>query len=175
VIQLEKTTNLPSSFVSRHSRESFKDTTNFEFVSLRLYLSKKFSSLIQSFDLVDQIALVRQQSQLTEDRLTSVSSSLTSASSTSHFSDISTEDLIDSTTSVESSNMSEFSEFSNQSRSNTISSSDITPESTFSAAQRTEIADIVAAAVRAIQMQQLTSSLTSEAQSINQGTEYFKK
>jgi hypothetical protein len=72
--------------------------------------------------------------------------------------------------------MSDFeAESSNQSRSNIASFFDVTLESAFSAAQRTEIANIVATAVRAIQIQQLTSSLTSEAQSINQETEYFKK
>jgi hypothetical protein len=176
MIQLEKTANLSSSFVSRHSRESFKDTTiSFGFVSLRLYLSKKFPSLIQSFDLADQIAIARQRSQLTEDSLISISSSLTSVSSTPQSSNIFTENP-DSITSAESLNMSDFeAELSNQSRSNTASSFDATPESSFSAAQRTEIADIVATAVRAIQMQQLTSSLTGGAQSINQAAEYFKE
>jgi hypothetical protein len=62
--------------------------------------------------------------------------------------------------------MSDFgAELSNQNRSNTASFFDVTPRSTFSAAQRSKIADIVAAAVRAIQMQQLTSSLITEIRS----------
>jgi hypothetical protein len=49
--------------------------------------------------------------------------------------------------------------------------------SMFSTAQRSEIADIVIAVIRSIQMQQFTSSLTNEAQEIIQTltTEYFKK
>jgi hypothetical protein len=77
--------------------------------------------------------------------------------------------------------MSDFtdqSEFSNQSRSNTASSFETTLKSAFSAAQRTEIANIVAAVVRTIQMQQPISSLTSAAQSTpgyNQPAEYIKE
>jgi uncharacterized protein VirK/YbjX len=113
IVSLKKIFNLSSSFAFRHSRKFFKDISiSCEFVNLRLYLSKKFSSLIQSFDLVDQILLARQQSQLTKDRLILISSSLTSASSISHFSDIFIKDFV-FTTSVESLNMSKFSEFSN--------------------------------------------------------------
>jgi hypothetical protein len=182
IVSLKKIFNLSSSFASRHFRESFKNTTiSFEFVNLRLYLSKKLSSLIQSFDLVDQILLARQQSQLTQNRLISISSSLTSASSTSLSSDIFTKNSKQFTTSNEfliMSNFTDQSEFSNQNRSNTASSFEITPESAFSAAQRTEISNIIATAVRTIQMQQLTSSFTSATQSTssyNQSAEYIKK
>jgi hypothetical protein len=74
--------------------------------------------------------------------------------------------------------MSDFtdqSKLNNQSRLNTASSFEITLESAFSVVQRTEIANIIGTAIKTIQMQQLTSSLTTEAQSINQETEYFKK
>jgi hypothetical protein len=76
--------------------------------------------------------------------------------------------------------MSEFSEqssLSNQERAQLISS-DATSESIFSIAQRFEIANNVAVVVRAIQMQQSTSSSTNETQSTsnyNQSAEYIKK
>jgi hypothetical protein len=75
--------------------------------------------------------------------------------------------------------MSDFeAEFSNQDRSNIASFFDVTPRSTFSGAQRSKIADIVAAVVRAIQMQQSTSSFISETHFMTQEstfTEFIKK
>jgi hypothetical protein len=73
--------------------------------------------------------------------------------------------------------MSEFaeqSELSNQKR-DQLTSSDTTFEFTFSAAQRSEIADIVVAAVRTIQMQQCTSSSTTVRSQKSTITEYIKE
>jgi hypothetical protein len=81
-------------------------------------------------------------------------------------SDNSVENFVETTTSIESLNMSDFeAEFSNQNRSNIALFSDVTSESTFSAAQRSKIADIVATAVRTIHMQQFISSLITEIRS----------
>ncbi len=177
IVSLKKIFNLSSSFAFRHSREFSKNTTiSFEFVNLRLHLSKKLSFLISSFDLVDQILLARQQ--LTQDRLISISSSLTSISFTSQSSNIFIENS-DSTISIESFNMFDFeTELNNQSRFNIASFFDVISASIFFTAQRTEIADINAIAIKAIQMQQFISSLTSTTQSTSsysQSAEYIKK
>ncbi len=55
-------------------------------------------------------------------------------------------------------------------------STETTPDPMFSAAQRSEIANIVAAAVRSIQMQQPTPPLTTGAPPISQAAAgYIKK
>jgi hypothetical protein len=125
-----------------------------------------------SADLVDRILLARKQFLSNEENF--ISSALTSASSTSLSSDVFIENS-EITTSADSSNMFEFSELSNQNRSNIASSTDFTIESMFSVAQRSKIADIVIAAMRTIQMQQLTSSFTSETQSTAQSADFIKK
>jgi hypothetical protein len=77
--------------------------------------------------------------------------------------------------------MSDFtkqSELSNQNRLNIVSSFDATSRSTFFAAQRSKIVDIVAAAIRAIQMQQFISSSIFAARYMTQKftlTEFIKK
>jgi hypothetical protein len=75
------------------------------------------------------------------------------------------------------SDFTEQSKLSNQNRLNIVSFSDVTSKSAFFAAQRSEIADIIAIAVRIIQMQQFTSSFTSVTQSsdYNQTTDFIKK
>jgi hypothetical protein len=74
--------------------------------------------------------------------------------------------------------MSDFtdqSELSNQSRSNIVSSFEFALEFMFFIAQRSKIADIVIAALRTIQMQQLTSSFTSETQATAQSVDFIKE
>jgi hypothetical protein len=69
-------------------------------------------------------------------------------------------------------------ELNNQSRFNIASFFDVISASIFFTAQRTEIADINAIAIKAIQMQQFISSLTSTTQSTSsysQSAEYIKK
>ncbi len=104
----------------------------------------------------------------------SIFSSLTSVSFTSLFNDIFIEDFIDSTTSVESSNMSKFSEFSNQERAQ-FTSFDTTLELIFSIAQRFEIANIIVAAIKTIQMQQFISSSITVRSQKSMITEFIKK
>ncbi len=100
VISLEKIFNLSFNF-SRHSRKTFKNSSAFfDFASSRLYFSKKFSSLLQSFDLVERILNANSQS----------SSSLITASSTSLSSNIFIENSVQSTTFDESFTMSDFTE-----------------------------------------------------------------
>jgi hypothetical protein len=73
--------------------------------------------------------------------------------------------------------MSRFSELINQERAQSILS-DTTFESAFSIAQRFEIANIVAAAMKAIQMQQFISSFIFEIRSSEHEfvfTEFIKK
>ncbi len=157
IIFYEKIFDLSSSFVFRHFRESFKNFFSNQFVNLRLQLPEKFFAFVQSFDLTNLIVNARNQTNF---------SSLTSVSSTSLSSDNSVENFVETTTSIESLNMSDFeAEFSNQNRSNIALFSDVTSESTFSAAQRSKIADIVATAVRTIHMQQFISSLITEIRS----------
>ncbi len=181
MIYLEKAFKLSFSFASRHSRESFKNSSisNNQFVSSKLSLSKKFSSLISSSNLTDQILLVRDQH--TREQFKSFS--LTSASLTSLSSDIFTRNS-ETIISTESLNMSEFltqdfAESSEQHQSSFFTnqrSFETTFDSMFFAAQRTKIADIVAVVVRFIQMQQSISFSTTESQSINSSSaEYFKK
>jgi hypothetical protein len=83
----------------------------------------------------------------------------------SEFSDREADDFI------ESSEQSQSSFSKNQESTETIL------DSMFSTAQRSEIADIMIAAVRSIQMQQFTSSFTNEAQENIQTfvIEHFKK
>jgi hypothetical protein len=185
VIYLEKALELVFSFAFRHFKESFKNSfTNLQFASLKLTLSERFSSLITSFDLVDQIVLAREQSRITRERFTFASSSLTFASLTFIFSDISTENSDVTTISTKSLNMFEYltqgfagsfeqtSFFTNQ------ESFETTSDSMFFVAQRFEIADIVAAVVRSIQMQQPTSSSTTDVQDLGQNSffnEFIKK
>jgi hypothetical protein len=72
--------------------------------------------------------------------------------------------------------MFEFSDFSNQTRSNTASSIDFTQDSIFFAAQRSKIANIVAVAVKTIQMQQFISSSITEVRSQKAAlTDFIKK
>ncbi len=159
VIFLEKVLNLSSNFVSRHSRESSKNSSSSQqFVSLRLTLSERFSFLMTSTDLIDQILSARQQSRIDQEHFTV--SFLIFASFISRSSEISTRNS-KTITSTDSSNMSRFSEFSNQTRSNIASFSDFTFESMFSAAQRTKIADIVAIAMRSLQNQQQNQQSSS--------------
>jgi hypothetical protein len=75
------------------------------------------------------------------------------------------------------SDFTEQSELSNQNRSNIVSFSDVTSRSAFFAAQRSKIADIIAIAVKIIQMQQLTSSFTNATLSsdYNQTIDFIKK
>jgi hypothetical protein len=170
VIFYEKAFDLPSSFASRHSRESSKDSSN-NFASPKLSLPDKLPQL----DLTDQIVQAREQ----------FSSSLTSVSPTplsSEFSAGNPEQQI--TTSDESSNMSgltgrepDFAESTEQqpSSSKNQDSTETTPDSMFSAAQRSEIANIVAAAVRSIQMQQPTPPPTTGAPPILQAAAEYTK
>ncbi len=160
MIFYEKAFDLFFSFVSKHFRKSFKNFSN-NFVNLKLFLSKKLSQL----NLVDQNNQAREQ----------FSSSLTSASSTSLFSEFFTENSEQqSTTSNESSNMSDFAAREQSSFSKNQESIEKILDFMFSAAQRLKIANIVAVAIRSIQMQQLTSFFTIKTQSINQ-TEFIKK
>ncbi len=159
VVRLEKAANLPSSFAGRHSRESSKDSSNLQFASPRLTLPDKLPQL----NLADQILRARDQ------QGPQISSPLSSAPPTPLSTDVST-GIPETTTPEGSPNMSGFPGPSNQGRPNTAPSSDATPGPTFSAAQRSEIADIVAAAVRAIQMQQPTPPPTSETHPIGQGS-----
>jgi hypothetical protein len=142
-VRLKKAVNLLSSFVDRHFRKFFKNLSNLQFVTLRLTLSNKLSQL----NLADQILHARDH--LTQE--SQISSFLSSISFTSQSSDVFTRNS-EIITFADSSNMSRFSEFSNQSRSNIASFIDFTQSFTFSAAQRSKIADIVVAAIRTIQM-----------------------
>ncbi len=171
VILLEKAFDLSFNFVSNHSRKSFKNftTSNAQFASLRLTLSNKLSSL----NLVDQILRAREQHSQNQ----FISSFLTFASLTFLSSDIFTRNS-QIITSNESFNMSNFAdrEQSQSSFSKNQESFEIISNLMFSAAQRSEIADIVAIVVRQLQTQQSISSSTTETQSINQSaTEYIKK
>jgi hypothetical protein len=168
----EKTFDLSSSFVFKHFRGISKNFSINSFSNLKLSLLQKFSSLVISANLVDRILIAQERFLSNEENF--ISSALTSASLTSFSSDVFTRNS-EITTSADSSNLFEFSELSNQNRSNIVSSIDFTIESMFFAAQRSKIADIVIAAVRTIQMQQLTSSFTSETQSIAQTADFIEK
>jgi hypothetical protein len=170
MIFYEKKFNLSFSFVFRHFREISKDFSDF-----KLSLSEKFSSLVIAADLVDRILIARERFLSIEENF--IFSALTSASSIPQSSDIFTKNS-ETITSNESLIMSKFveqSDLSNQDRSNIVSFTDFTTRSMFSATQRSKIADIVIAAVRTIQMQQLISSLTSGTQAAVQSLEFIKK
>jgi hypothetical protein len=126
-------------------------------------------------DLVDQILIARERFLSIEENF--IFSTLTSASSISQSSDIFTKNS-EIITLNESLIMSEFvkqSDLSNQNRSNIVSFTDFTTKSMFSTTQRSKIADIMIAAVRTIQMQQLILSLTSETQATVQSFGFIKK
>jgi hypothetical protein len=78
IVRLKKAVNLFSSFVDRHFREFFKNSSNLQFVSLRLILSNKLSQL----NLADQILRAQDQQK------SQVSSFLSSISSTSLLTDV---------------------------------------------------------------------------------------
>jgi hypothetical protein len=123
IVRLKKAVNLLSSFVDRHFRKFSKNSSNFQFVNLRLTLFDKLSQL----NLADQILRVRDQQR------SQISSFLSSVSSTSLSSDVFTKNS-EITTSADFSNMSRFSGLSNQARSSTASSIDSTQSSIFSSA-----------------------------------------